>query len=268
MRELHEILLGILAGVAQGISEWLPVSSKTILLLIFYAFGSSPSNAYVIGLFLNGATSLAAAIYFRRDFAEIVKGVYVKGHGRALLCFLLVSTFVTAVTAIPLAGAAANLLSRFGGFSMILIGLLFVLTGAISWMREKVGGKELNRTPTLLDAVIAGVAQGFSALPGISRSGVTILALLLLRHCPRSAIRLSFLMSIPATLGGSIYAYILSPATLNELSHFTAIPAIITSLIVSLVVISTLIRVSQRVKAHFFAAILAAISLLVGMGLI
>lgn len=268
MRELQEVLLGLFSGAAQGVFEWLPVSSKTILLLIFYAFGNSPSSAYLIGLFLNGSTSLAAAIYFRRYLVEIVRGIRVRGHGRMLLFFLSISTLVTAVTAIPLTTIVANLLSGFGGFSMILIGLLFVLTGVISWMRGRVGGVELRETPTLVDAVVAGVAQGFSALPGISRSGVTILALLLLRHSPRSAVRLSFLMSIPATLGGSIYAYILSPATMGEVSFFTTISAIITSLIVSLVMISTLIKVSQRVKAHYFAAVLAVVALLMGIGLI
>jgi len=268
LRELQEILLGLSSGAAQGVFEWLPVSSKTILLLIFYAFGVSPLNAYAIGLFLNGATSLAAAIYFRRNLIDIVKGIRARGHGRTLLYFLLTSTSITSVIAIPLTSIAANLLSEFGGFSMILIGLLFALTGVISWMRERVGGLELRETPTLADAVVAGVAQGFSALPGISRSGMAILALLLLRHSPRSAIRLSFLMSIPATLGGSVYACILSPAILDEISFFTTISAIITSLIVSLIMISTLIEASQRIKAHYFAAALAAVALLMGIGLI
>jgi len=262
----QEILLGTLSGAAQGIFEWLPVSSKTILLLIFYEFGSSPSNAYVTGLFLNGATSLAAAIYFRRDLVNILRGIYVRGCGRALLCFLLTSTFMTVLVAVPLAGAVAKSLDEFGGFSMIFIGILFALTSFISWMKDRVsGGAELKETPTLRDAVLAGIAQGFSALPGISRSGITIFALLLLRYHPKSAVKLSFLMAIPATLGGSIYAYLLSPAILGEIPFITVASSIITSFAVSLAVISILLEISQRVKAYLFTAILAVIALLMGV---
>lgn len=264
LREIQEILLGVLSGGAQGLFEWLPVSSKTILLLIFYAFGSSPSSAYVIGLLLNGATSVAAAIYFRRDLAEIFRGVCVRGRGRVLLCFLLASTFMTAVVAIPLARTVASSLNKFGGFSMIIIGLLFALTGVISWMREGAGGVELKDAPTPVDAVLAGVAQGFSALPGISRSGVTIFALLLLKHHPRSALKLSFLMSIPTTIGGSIYAYILSPITLSGIPLLTLTSSIITSLAISLAMIASLLEASQRIKAHLFAFIFAIITLVAG----
>jgi len=263
---LQEFLLGALSGAAQGIFEWLPVSSKTILLLIFYEFGASPSNAYVTGLFLNGATAAAAIIYFRKDLLKIIKGIYMGGFGRVLLSFLLVSTFMTMIVAVPLASLMAKSLNAFGGFSMIIIGILFALTSIISWIREKISTDvKLKEIPTLRDAILAGIAQGFSALPGISRSGITIFALLLLGHHPNSAVRLSFLMSIPATLGGSIYAYLFSPSTLSGISFVTVSTSIIISLVVSLAVISALLRISQKIKAHIFTAILAIIALLMGM---
>lgn len=262
---IQDILLGVISGLAQGVTEWLPISSKTTLLLIFYAFGNPPSNAYVISLFLNGAASFAATIYFRKELVTIFRGIYVGGYGRSLLCFLLVSTFITAVAAIPLATAVAHLLTGFEEISMIIIGSLLILTSVFSWIRTRISEMEFREAPTFMDAVLSGVAQGFSALPGVSRSGITILTLLLLGHHPRSAIKLSFLMCIPATIGGSIYAYLLSPIVLMNVSVVTLVSSVITSVATSMAVIAFLLEASQKIKAHIFALILAMITLAVGI---
>ena len=271
MRKLSgfiELLIGILSGAIQGISEWLPVSSKTLLLLIFYQLGFSPSSAYLIGLFLNGATASAAAIYFRSDLLKALKGFAAGGECRQLLLFLLFSTLVTALVAVPLAFLIAGSLSTLGGFSMIMIGILFGFTSLMSWIRSDVKRSriKLRNTPTLKDAILTGLAQGFSALPGISRSGVTIFALILLRHHPSSAVRLSFLMAIPATLGGGVYAYLFSPSAVGELAPITLVTSMCVSIAVSIVTISSLLKASQKIKPHIFTAILAVIA--VAMGLI
>ena len=263
MWRIEELALGFASGVAQGVFEWLPVSSKTILLFIFYWFGTPPSQAYFIGLFLNGSTAAAAALYFRKDLVEALRGLYeAKSRGRLLLAFLIVSTLATGVTAIPLASLAAEALSSLGRFSMILIAILFSALTIILWIEEKLGEKKRgSRSLKLSDGILAGLAQGFSALPGMSRSGLTIFALLALGYEPSEAVKLSFLMSIPATIGGSLYTYLLHRGTITTISSEILAVSIITALTISILTIATLIKLSQKIKPHLFTLTLAIISL-------
>ena len=263
MWEIWEAVAGLVSGATQGVFEWLPVSSKTILLLIFYWMGSSPESAYLIGLFLNGSTAAAASIYFRRDLWKVFRGfVDPSGEGRRLLLFLTFSTLITAVTAVPLASISAEFLASFGRISMILIAALFAATTVILWLRERIGEQEKsNRSPRIRDALLAGLAQGFSALPGVSRSGITIFALIALGYSPRSALKLSFLMSIPATLGGGIYAYTFYHGTLQAASTLLLVTSIISAIAVSILTIDTLLKLAQKIKPYIFTLILTLLTL-------
>ncbi len=266
MEEYQELLFGVVSGLAQGIFEWIPVSSKTILLLLFYWMGFSPSTAYLLGLFLNGSTAAAAIIYFRKDVLKILKGLRSSGEGRRLLIFLTLSTLATGVTAAPLAGFVAGGLEFLDKVSMLMIGFLYVLMSVLLWIRERmiVKAGSAGFSP-FRDGVLAGLAQGFSALPGVSRSGVTILALLALGHHPLAALKLSFLMSIPATLGGMIYV-----ALIHEQAVITAPPLIlasssITAITSSILVIALLLKASEKLKPHFLTLILALITILTAL---
>ena len=85
MNAIRDVLLGIVSGAAQGVFEWIPVSSKTILLMIFYWAGYPPSTAYLLGLFLNGSTALAAAIYLRKEVYDVLRGIRFGGMGLSLI---------------------------------------------------------------------------------------------------------------------------------------------------------------------------------------
>jgi len=255
--------LGVVSGIAQGVFEWLPVSSKTILLMMFYWLGASPAQAYVIGLFLNGSTAAAAALYFRKDLIEAIKELGEPGsHGRRLLVFLTASTLVTGTIAVPLAYLTTEIFTALRKLSMILIGVMFCALTAILWIEERLGKRDAAvRSLRLRDGILAGLAQGFSALPGMSRSGLTIFALLALGYKPPEAIKLSFLMSVPATIGGSIYAYALCREALAPLTAATLIASTAAALTTSILTIAALLKISQKIKPHLFTLTLAAIAL-------
>ena len=262
--DLREIFIALLAGLAQGVLEWLPISSKTVLLMIFLSYGLSPSSSYALGLLLNGVTAAAAIIYFMdeiRGMLSQVRKPLASSEEASLLRFLLISTGITGVVAAPLAGLSLRILEAFGNLSLLMIGSLLALTALMAWIRERRGRYGGRESPRSVDALIAGLAQGLSALPGISRSGVTILALLLLGYSPSASLKLSFLMSIPVTIGGSAFAYLIAPSIPVGIGFAGIILSSIIALISSIFVISTMLRISQRVRASIFALILSSMAL-------
>ena len=126
------------------------------------------------------------------------------------------------------------------------------------------GGVDKVGKVGLIDAVLAGFAQGFSALPGISRSGITIFTLILLGHSSRDSLRLSFLMGIPATIGGIVYSYAAMPILIESRILILTISSL-TAIITSLFTISSLLKLSERLKTYLFTLILAMITIAVGV---
>ena len=84
-----------------------------------------------------------------------------------------------------------------------LIGFLLLGTGLLE-LRAKRSGYRQFKNITFIDGVILGIVQGFAALPGFSRSGLTVSALLLRKFDKTCSLKLSFLMSLPIVLGGNI----------------------------------------------------------------
>jgi len=261
LNAIRDVLLGVISGAAQGVFEWIPVSSKTILLMIFYWAGYPPSIAYLLGLFLNGSTALAAAIYLRREVYDVLRGVRFSGVGRRTLLFLLSSTAVTGLVGAPLAWLVAESLEKLDRLSMLLVGVLYLVTSVLLWARRGIRPSALGDLKPIRDGIVAGFAQAFSTLPGVSRSGTTILTLLLLGYHPTTALKLSFLMSIPATIGGAIYSYTLYGEAVSTLPQQAILASILTALVISITTIAAIMRASERLKPHLFTLILAALTI-------
>ena len=264
----RDLLVALLAGLIQGVTEWLPVSSKTLILLTLLTYGLEAQTAYLMGLVINGATAVAAILYFRGEILEMlssIRPVRRSREGFILLKFLTISTIVTGLIAIPLAQASRKLISFDENFAMIIMGSLFLLTTILTWLRTRMSeGVDEIREVSLIDAMLAGFAQGLSALPGISRSGITIFTLILLGHSSRDSLRLSFLMGIPATIGGIVYSYAAMPI-LIELRILILTISSLTAIIVSLFTISSLLKLSERLKTYLFTLILAMVTIAVGV---
>jgi len=109
---------------------------------------------------------------------------------------------------------------------------------------ESVGNGYRNQ-PTLVDACLVGAAQGIAILPGISRSGTTTSMLLFRSYDPPVAFRLSFLLSIPASLGAAALT-VVGAGGLPGISLSGAIAATATSAIVGYLTIDALMRIVDR----------------------
>ena len=241
----------LLLGLLQGLTEWLPVSSQGVVTVAQTALlDRTLSEAVTYALWLHAGTACAALIALRRE----TWGVITDASANPLspsprLRFLIIGTVVSAAVGVPLLLALGEVSDRIGVLGMGGVGLLMVVTGALQIWRP--GEAAQGRTePTMVDALVAGAAQGLAALPGLSRSGLTIAALLGRRVERGEALVLSYLMSIPASLGAGVFALVDGGVA----STWPALAAAAVACGVGLVTIRALLAFAQRVNLGGFVA--------------
>ncbi|MFB6143129.1 MAG: undecaprenyl-diphosphate phosphatase [Halorientalis sp.] len=245
-------LEAVLVGLVQGLLEWLPVSSEGATALFLTLVGGADAGAAVqYALFLHAGTALAAVAYYRRDLAAVVATLPDLDPRTAFepatadLAFLGVATVVSAVvglTAYATLLAVATALA--GGAFVALIGGLLVATGVVQRVAETRAVPRRD-SPTPLDALLVGALQGLAILPGVSRSGTTVSALLLRGHEGEAALRLSFLLSVPAALGAGVLATL--DGGVAAVDPGPAILALAMSAVVGYLTVGALVALVRRV---------------------
>lgn len=270
---LYKLLVGIILGIVQGISEWLPVSSKTqILLVSSYMLKLSFSQAYALGLFLEGGTFIAALIYFRREVWWAILALFGRGtkEGKLLLRYLVIVTIVTAIIAIPIYKLVSEYTGPAVGIPMVVLGVLLIVDWAlIKYSKSRQTTRKDIKSLGILDMIYIGIAQGISALPGISRSGATVSTMLFLDTRPEEAFRLSFFALLPASIGASAVTVLFSHPTVSYVFNALTLPglivAIVISTIVSLILINFLIKFAKTSKMANIVLILGIIAIIGGI---
>ena len=247
-----DYLIAIIAGIVQGVVEWLPVSSQGNLSMVLTILQVDPEIAVQLALFFQVGTTISAATYYRDDIVTVLQslpdwqpGLAYTGEN-AITTYILVACLMTGIVGIPLYVFAVDLAGQVsGGVFIAVIGVLLILTGLLQHSAESVSMGARER-PTFLDSVLVGAVQGVAILPGISRSGVTTSVLLFRSYEPPSAFRLSFLLSIPASLGAAALTMV-GAGGLPGIDLGPAITALIVSAVVGYVTIATLMRLVERI---------------------
>ncbi len=262
-------------GVVQGATEFLPVSSSGHL-VFFESFADGVDTHTPEMLFFDlclhvGTVASIVVVFWTpmiRFFRHLALSVQGDGPWRDRMmlkpalrfaALALLATFTTAVFYVifkrPLEAAR----------SLPVVASMWLVTAALLLASDYRHGKKGLRDFTVIMAVIIGLFQGFAILPGISRSGATICAAILLGLKTRWAIEFSFLISIPAILGGTVIQLVKnSDALLNgSVGLSYALAGMLSAFIVGVVALKLLIRISKRRKLKYFAAycaIMAAIT--------
>jgi len=264
------IVVALVVGTLQGIFEWLPISSEGNLAIALSALGRSPDDAVAFALFLHLGTALSATVYYRHELRDVLELVPAWRPGRAfegeqaLVTFLAAGTLVSGVVGIAAyATLDAVVSSVTGGTLVVLVGVLLVATGLFQRLSGSVEG-EARAQPRGPDAVLVGALQGLAILPGVSRSGVTAGALLLRGYDGPTSFRLSFLLSIPAAVGGGLLAF--ADTGLGEVTLLAAAVALGAAATVGYATIDALMRLVERVS--FWGVCLALGSLAIVGGIL
>jgi undecaprenyl-diphosphatase len=275
MFSVIQFLYAVIIGLVQAISEWLPISSKTqVLLASAYLFHLTYSEAYAFGLFMEIGTTFAAVIYFRKEIVSLIRVLILKGteNEKRLFTYVLTATIMTGIIGAPLYIFADSLTSVPLGIPMIIIGLVLI-GDALLIRHSRIKQREGANTRTfkdmgIKDYLIIGIVQGIAALPGVSRSGITTSAMLLMKIEPDEAFRLSFLIGIFAAIAAFGLTLVASHqdinAALSSISLAGLAVAIVVSAIVSLFIIDFLIKIAGRSRIVYLAAALGIIAIASG----
>ena len=249
-------------GALQGVFEWLPVSSEGVVSASYsYFFDKSFDEAVQFALWLHIGTVPSVLVVFRRDVMRILKEVGgLRGRPSPLLTFLIVATLVSAPIGMGLLLGLEELSQTFGASAMVVVGALMLITGYTQLRRTDTGTRG-DEDLSVTDAVLAGVAQGFAVLPGLSRSGSTIAVLLARRIDRRRALALSFLMGVPASLGAALWAGV-SDSFVWSGEVFVAAGV---AFVVGLVVIRLFLAVADRVNLGAFVILFGLVVLAGGI---
>ncbi len=189
-------------AVVQGATEFLPVSSSAHLVFLSSVL-SIPMGLPKLYFFtaLHFGTVLAVIFYFRNLFYEYSRAMIDSIEERKFVFKILLSAFVTAVVALFLEGWTELLSDE----PRIVAGMLFSMGLALFSTKFLKEGKRSISDFSLKEAVLLGFIQAIAVFPGISRSGVTIIALSFLGFRPQDAFKLSFLIGIPVILLAFLY---------------------------------------------------------------
>lgn len=205
--ELIELVKYIILGIVQGFTEPIPISSSGHVLILRELF-----NVHIQGLsfeiIVNFGSLIAVCLVYRHDILRIMNNSYrfiVKKdqHGKAdfqFVVLLVIATMITGILGLFLEDYISGAISS----NMKVIGATLLITGVALWLIRNLRGRKNDGDLTLKDAIIIGLAQTVALIPGISRSGATIVAAMLLGTRQETALRFSFLLYIPVSLGVTI----------------------------------------------------------------
>ena len=258
------LLSSILLGVIQGVAEFLPISSSGHLAIAEHLLGMSGASDIpeFFDVLLHLGTLVAVFVAYWDDVRDMVVeffcGVRDLARGstptpvppaRRMILLIIVGTLPLLVV-LPIKDLVEGLADN-----MYFVATALLVTGCLLFASDRVKkGRKTEKSATMVDVLLVGVAQAVATCPGISRSGTTITAGCFRGFDRKFAVRFSFLLSIPAILGANI----LSLKDAVEAGIIWAdVPVYLVGVAVSAVVGYACIRllkmVADRGKFGFFA---------------
>lgn len=287
------LIEAVVLGIVQGITEFLPISSDGHLILVPSLLGW---QRFGLGfdVMLHAGTLLATILYFRADVTRLLAALFSRDTGRARdrrLAYLLIGATVPSVLVVlVLESFVDGVESRPVTQQIVISAVGLLITTVVLGVSELIARAEKNRAgdmgmvaddPGVQEddsahlpwgkALGIGLAQGFAALPGVSRSGLTIATGQALGMTRGEAARFSFLMSIPiigAATAKKSLDIMQGEGSLPDLA--TTVTAVVVTTVVGYAVIGFLLPFVRKHSLWWFAAYtaIAGILLLVVYGLV
>lgn len=258
------VIKALILGLIQGVSEFLPISSSGHLSIAGRLMGFDPEADSLLSfnILLHVATLAAVFIVYRNDIWEMVKAFFgmckdlFTGKGLRLKEFLYRRLIVMLIVATLPATVAAFLLGDIiENPQLWQIGIFLIITAILLFLSEKLAGGNTDlEKMSSKRAFGVGCFQALGTLPGISRSGSTIVGGLFCGLDKATAVRFSFLMSIPAILGALVLDIKdIFTAPSQTLSFLPVIVGMITAALSGYFAIKFLLRLVEKSKLSYFS---------------
>lgn len=188
----------IFLGLVQGFTEFIPVSSSGHLVLAQSLFGSNIDHLFIQAL--DFGTALALIIYFWPRLIDLARQVFFKKDYR-LARNILITSIPAGLLGLLLADFIQNSKELLNplvvAIMLALVGILMIVIDKLPRKSSKSAGRDLSPKR----ALVIGFAQAFALIPGVSRSGSTIIASRIMGLSPKSSAEYSFMVAIPIMLG-------------------------------------------------------------------
>jgi undecaprenyl-diphosphatase len=202
------LIEAIVLGILQGLTEFLPISSSAHQLIVPAMLGWEDPGAAFTAVTQLG-TEAAVLIYFRNDIWSIAT-VWLRSLYRPVLrstaharmgWYLIVATIPIGLLGLTFESQIEN-----GARNLYLVGTVLIVFGLVLGYADRVGTheRELGQVSTR-DGILIGLAQSLALIPGVSRSGATMSAGLLLGLERAAAARFSFLLAVPAVVLSGLF---------------------------------------------------------------
>ena len=233
---------GIILGIIQGLTEFLPISSSGHLVLVQEILGLElPGNDFEILLHLGTLCSIL--VVFFKDIKNIFLTVSSKETQRFIL-MIIIGTLPALVIGLGLKDLIAELFDNLlvVGFALIFTGL--TLISSFYFNRQK-------NEYSIFRSFLIGIAQAVAIIPGISRSGMTISCALLLGLDSKQAAKFSFLLAIPV-IGGAGILMVTDIETASNIDFSTLMGGLFSSFFIGIVALKWLLAWLEDGKFHYF----------------
>ena len=242
--QIESIQIVILA-IVQGIAEFLPISSSGHLVILSELFGMGEGTTE-LNIILHFGTLLAIVLFYRKRIIALLSA------DQRVIPLLIVGTIP-----IVIVGLTVKKVFPWVTEYPLLAGFMLPITGLMLLMLPKIKeGEDEYQDITYKTALLIGCAQAFAILPGISRSGSTIVAGSWLGLKRQSATTFSFLLAIPAILGATVLEVkdmLEKDPNVESTSVWLLALGALVAFAVGLVALQWLVRWVEKGKLHWFA---------------
>ena len=235
-----DILNIIILSLIQGITEFLPISSSSHLILI-PMLTEYPDQGVMFDIALHTGSLLAVIIYYRR---EIINALQLSDHGKNLIRLLIIGSIP-----LPIAGL---LIIDFVSYNLRTVEVIALMTISFALLlliadRKSKNNKHITAISSIAILTI-GLFQTLALVPGVSRSGIVITAALLLNYKRVDAIKMAFLLSIPAIFMASVYNVFELTSSQNIIIYKEHFIGMILSLLFSYITIHLFITTINKIS--------------------
>lgn len=196
----------LLLGIVQGVTEPIPVSSSGHLIVAQRLMGME-QNGLSFEILTNTASLIAIVFIFRKDLQRLtVNGLsYVRTRRPEFkadfmfILYIIVGTIPAVIIGLLFKDQIEEIFA-----SVRTVGVALLFTGVALWLIRNLRGRKLDNDLSFKDALIVGLAQAVALIPGISRSGSTVITSIAVGMKQETALRFSFMLYIPISLGGMV----------------------------------------------------------------
>lgn len=249
---MTDTLRAVILGIIEGVTEFLPVSSTGHLLLAerFFGLGEGPFWDSFTVLIQLGAILAIVALYFTR-LSRVALGMFSNADDRRFVIGVLVA-FLPAV----IVGLIAGKYIKTVLFNPWVVCFSLIVGGAILLWVDQLDLKPREHDATkfpLLTYLWIGIAQCFAMIPGVSRSGASIVAAMLLGADKRSAAEFSFFLAIPTMIGAFAYDFYKNRAEMTTDNLWIVAVGFVVSLVTAVIVVKTFLTYVTRHGFTLFA---------------